>query len=150
MRIVFLDSGPLSLLANPKQTPTTLPIRQWAYDLTKGGVSICIPQIVDYEVRRELLRARKTAGLARLDQLKDQMTFVLLPEEVMNHAANLWASARNRGRTTAPAEALDADCILAAQAILSARPEDTVTVATTNLGHLGLFVDARPREEIGP
>jgi hypothetical protein len=45
---------------------------------------------------------------------------------------------------------LDADCILAAQALLLGGPGDLVTVATTNARHVTRFpgVDAQPWETI--
>ncbi len=46
------------------------------------------------------------------------------------------------------AEALDGDCILAAQALMAAGPTDTVTVATDNVAHLSRFVDAQLWETI--
>jgi len=66
----------------------------------------------------------------------------------MLRAAELWAAARNAGLPTAGPDALDADCILAAQALLSAGPSDTVTVATENVAHLSRFVDAQLWETI--
>jgi hypothetical protein len=68
----------------------------------------------------------------------------------MLKAAELWAQARNRGLPTASADALDADVILAATALLIAGPGDTITVATDNVGHLAQFVDAQPWEKITP
>lgn len=58
-------------------------------------------------------------------------------------AAQLWAEARRRGRPTADPKALDGDVILAAQATLVAEEGNEVIVATTNVGHLSQFVDAR-------
>jgi hypothetical protein len=60
----------------------------------------------------------------------------------------LWALARTEGYATADDSALDCDVILAAQAQLAAEDGFVVTVATTNVGHLGRFVDARPWEAI--
>jgi len=68
----------------------------------------------------------------------------------MLRAAELWAAARRAGRPTAPPEALDGDCLLAAQALLAAGSGDVVTVATDNVGHLARFVDARLWETIVP
>ena len=68
----------------------------------------------------------------------------------MKRAAELWALARNAGRPTAPPEALDGDCILAAQAMLAVGPGDVLTVATGNVGHLGQFVGALPWDQIIP
>ncbi|NEQ67432.1 MAG: hypothetical protein F6K21_18370 [Symploca sp. SIO2D2] len=61
----------------------------------------------------------------------------------MLKAAELWAQARNTGRPTADPKALDGDVILAAQAILVAEEGNEVIVATTNVGHLSQFIDAR-------
>ncbi|MEG4441255.1 hypothetical protein QUB47_00065 [Microcoleus sp. AT9_B5] len=63
--------------------------------------------------------------------------------EVMLLAAQLWAQARSRGRPTAEPNALDGDVILAAQAILEASEGNQVVIATTNVGHLSQFIDAR-------
>lgn len=51
---------------------------------------------------------------------------------------------------TAAPEALDGDAILAAQALMAGGPGDTVMVATSNVGHLGRFVDARVWDRISP
>jgi hypothetical protein len=58
-------------------------------------------------------------------------------------AAQLWADARKRGKTTADSNALDGDVILAAQAILEVNTGNEVVIATTNVGHLSQFVNAR-------
>lgn len=94
-------------------------------------------------MRRELIRAGKLAGIKRLDELKSQIPYRPLTSEVMLLAAQLWADARKRGRPTADPSALDGDVILAAQAILEANPGNEVVIATTNVGHLSQFVDAR-------
>jgi hypothetical protein len=103
-----------------------------------------IPEIADYEVRRELLRAGRHKGLARLDSLAEEIGYLALDTNVMHLAAGLWAEARNRGWQTADDKALDADVILAAQANLAERDGYEVVIATTNPGHLTRFVkDAR-------
>ncbi len=56
----------------------------------------------------------------------------------MLKAAELWALARNRGTPTADPKALDADVILAAQTL-----QINGSVATENVEHLSLFVDAK-------
>jgi predicted nucleic acid-binding protein len=102
-----------------------------------------LPEIADYEVRRQLIRAGKTAGIRRFDELKSQIPYRPLTAEVMLLAAQLWADARNRGKPMADPNVLDGDVILAAQAILEVNAGNEVVIATTNVGHLSQFVDAR-------
>jgi predicted nucleic acid-binding protein len=148
MRLVFLDSGPLGLLTNPRGRLKPDQCRQWVKDLAAAGVRVFIPEIADYEVRRKLIHIRATAGFRRLDQVKSTLDYAPLTTDVMLLAADLWAAARSAALPTAAPEALDGDCILAAQAVLAASPADTVTVATDNVAHLSRFVDARLWEAI--
>ncbi|MFM7174195.1 MAG: nuclease [Caldilinea sp.] len=99
-----------------------------------------VPEIADYEVRRELLRAEKYAGLARLDALAQEIECLPITTVAMRVAAQLWAQTRQRGKPTADDRALDGDVILAAQVLTSEYPE--AVIATTNVGHLSLFVEA--------
>jgi predicted nucleic acid-binding protein len=150
MRLVFLDTGTLGMVANPRGTPRAIQCQQWARDLLAAGVRVFIPEICDYEERRKLIHAGSTSGIARLDRLKIGFDYAPITTDVMLKAAELWAAARHAGLPTAPPDALDGDVILAAQAILSAGVGDTVTVATDNVGHLARFVDARRWETIVP
>src|SRR5437588_514138 len=118
-RVVFLDTGPLGMASHPRGKPRTLHCQQWVKGLLAAGVRICIPELADYEVRRELLRAGATTGLARLDQVRGGLEFVPITSAAMLRAAELWARVRRAGQPTASDEALDADCILAAQALVA-------------------------------
>lgn len=133
-RIVLLDAGPLGLVTNPKQSPRSMVCNQWLQSLLSSGVRVMVPEITDYEVRRELLRARKTKGLQRLDDLVKVVEYLPLTTAVMRDAAQLWAQIRQLGKPTADRHALDGDVILAAQA--RSIPVGNVIVATTNVGHL--------------
>ena len=108
-----------------------------------------MPEIADYETRREALRRRQYESLRKLDELIQSLGLVPLTTAVLHRAAELWAQARQRGRPTADPAALDGDVILAAQAqLLAESTGEEVVVATDNVGHLGQFVDARPWHEI--
>jgi hypothetical protein len=63
-----------------------------------------------------------------------------------------WSQVRRAGLPTADPQALDSDCILAAQAVLLGDPGNDVVIATTNVGHLGRFprVRAESWEKIVP
>lgn len=142
-RIILLDSGPLGLVTNPRGSPASQQCAQWMAGQVRNGVRVMVPEIADYEVRRELLRAKKTKGISNLNELKKRAGYLLLTTDVMLKAAQLWADARNIGKPTAGDAELDCDVILAAQGHLLQSQGHTVTVATANLRHLSLFIDAR-------
>lgn len=147
-RIVLLDAGPLGALCNPRASPATLRHRRWLDALVALGVVVLVPEIADYEVRRELLRLGNRAALQRLNRLLMTLGYLPITTAAMFQAAMFWAEARRRGQPTAAAQSLDGDVILAAQAAVLARHGDEVVIATSNVGHLGQFVDVRPWDEI--
>jgi predicted nucleic acid-binding protein len=116
--------------------------------LAYAGFEVVIPEIVDYEVRRELLRARKQQGLGRLDALKGLLRYTPITTSVMLKAAEFWAIARNLGRQSADDASLDADMILAAQAWAVSGAGDEIVIATTNVRHLTLLATARLWREV--
>ena len=149
--IVVLDATPVGLLANQKQPPSAIACYRWASRLVNQGVQVCLPEVIDYEIRRETIRKGSTRGLVLLDRLSLLVEYVPIRTSVMRRAAELWAQARNRGMPTAARGALDVDVILAAQAqLLRDATGDEVVVATDNIRHLAQFVDARRWQEINP
>ena len=140
-RTILLDSGPLGLITNPRASPVADACGRWLVSAIRGGAAVIIPEIADYEVRRELIRARRTAGLERLDAFIAAVEFLPIETAAMRRAATFWAEARQEGRPTAPDPAFDPDVILAAQAATLARTD--VIVATTNPQHLSRYVAAQ-------
>ena len=69
-RAIILDTGPLGLLTNPKQTPESRAITRWALDMMTAGHRLIVPAIADYEVRRELERAGRRAGAGTVGYLQ--------------------------------------------------------------------------------
>ena len=139
-QVVLLDTGPLGLVTNPRRSSQSVACAQWLQALVAHGIRVIVPEIADYEVRRELLRANKERGLARLDALASRLEYLPLTTAAMRQAAVFWAQARQRGQPTAEDKALDGDVILAAQAMTIGVTD--VTVATTNVGHLSRFAPA--------
>ena len=84
-RVVLLDSGPLGMVTNPRATPLALECQLWLDSLEPKGYKVMLPEIADYEVRRELLRANKLAGTKRLDQLKSAIIFASHPNRKSLH-----------------------------------------------------------------
>src|ERR1035441_212018 len=66
---VLLDSGPLGHACRRPGTPLADQCRLWLDGLVARGVIIVIPEIADYEVRRELTRINASRSLRRLDDL---------------------------------------------------------------------------------
>jgi predicted nucleic acid-binding protein len=139
-RIVMLDAGPLGLVTNPKLSPASVACSDWLQALVGRGTKILLPEIADYEVRRELLRANKLRGIERLDALGKFLEYLPLTTAAMRQAARFWAQARQQGQPTASDKTIDGDMILAGQA--SVLGETNLIIATTNVGHLARFTPA--------
>ncbi|HYI61586.1 MAG TPA: PIN domain-containing protein [Acidimicrobiales bacterium] len=143
---VVLDSGPLGLLSNPSSSVAAEAANRWAR-ATIDRHQIVVPEIADYEVRRELVRAERAEGLRRLDALATGFDYLPVTTAMWRQAADLWATARREGRPTAPDPALDGDVLLAAQA-LALGADGEVVIATTNPRHLRRYAPASSWEEI--
>lgn len=134
--IVVLDSSVLGLVSNPNVSAEGLACKDWLNGLLRQETTIAIAEIVDYELRRELIRANKLRGLRSLDSFKLRFLYVPITTDMMLLAAEIWARARQRGLPTASGVSLDADAILAAQSLVVAEKLDLdLTIATTNVRH---------------
>ncbi|MEX0784162.1 MAG: PIN domain-containing protein [Dehalococcoidia bacterium] len=123
--------------------------QEWYDGLLTGPATIVIPEIVDYELRRELIRLGNVESTDRLSGLAQVFRYAPITTAIMRRAAELWADSRREGRPTADPRELDVDVILAATA-QSLQEEDEVLVATTNLVHLSRFVPAAHWRDINP
>jgi predicted nucleic acid-binding protein len=150
-QIIVLDSGPLGDACRRRGHPDVEDLTDWCIQAIANGAMIAIPEIADYEVRRGLLWDGAVEGIARLDQLRQDIRhYIPISTAAMRKAAELWADARRRGLATANDKEIDADVILAAQALLFAGLGDDLYVATYNARHLARYVDARHWSDIAP
>ena len=133
------------MITNPKGNSDCQACQQWLRTRQRLGDRIVLPEICDYELRRELIRARKIRGI---QQLKASIVYLPITTEVIHKAAELWAKARQEGYPTASMDALDGDVILAAQAMILRSQGYETTIATTNVGHLSRFTPAKLWQEI--
>jgi predicted nucleic acid-binding protein len=141
--LLVLDASVVGAITNPKQINEIVRDCQIWFRRSLARQSIFVlPEIADYEIRRELLRGKKINGLKKLDELKSAIYYYPIDSEIMLTAAQLWAESRQRGMPTADARELDGDVILAAQAIQLQAKGYEVTIVTTNVGHLAQFVTA--------
>jgi predicted nucleic acid-binding protein len=137
---LLLDSGPLGKIAHPRPNPELL---AWLVRMLTARAEVIIPEIADFEVRRNLLLEGLMESVRRLDELKAVLAYLPLSTGAMLRAAEFWAQARKSGRATADPKELDVDVILAGQA-----DEVKGIVVTENVGHLALFVEAKNWGEI--
>ena len=136
--VLALDSGPLGQLAHPdnRRYPE---LNRWFEAHERIGTIFLIPEIADFEVRRNLLLENRTHSLLKLDKLAGDALYLPITTENMRLAAQFWARARKNGRSVGDPKELNADVILAAQAV-----GINAVVVTDNVGHLAQFVEARP------
>ena len=134
---IILDSGPLGRLTHADYSRNR-DVRAWLSNLLDRDVLVFLPEIADFEIRRNLILENLTGSLANLDDLPSLITYLPIMTADMRLAAELWAKSRRSGRSVGDPKELNADVILAAQAI-----RHGATIATDNIGHLGQFAEAR-------
>jgi len=144
---VVLDSTPLGILCHPRNPPHVLACRQWVADLLRVGRRVILPEIADYEIRRDFILRNAMLAQANLNAYSSQLEYLPLTTATMQHAAELWAQVRRVGKPTAADHALDGDVILAAQALSLGVP---IIVATGNPAHLSRFVPTDDWRNIPP
>ncbi len=148
-RIIVLDSGPLGDACRRRGNLDVERLRRWLIRMRANGVIVAIPEIADYEVRRGLILAGSMEGIRRLDELHQELGFYIpISTDSMRRAAELWADTRRRGVGTADDKEIDADVILAAQAMLFCGLTDELMITTYNERHLLRYVDARHWKDI--
>jgi hypothetical protein len=147
---VFLDAGPLGVLVKHPAKPEVLACSTWLADCIAAGCAVYLPEIADYEVRRELLQAGFAHSIVRLDRLKTKLTFLPITTDAMLLAADLWAQSRRGGQATSDPKALDGDVILAAQMLTTGLDASAMIAATTNAKHLVRFVPCAEWTAIAP
>lgn len=141
---IVLDSAPLGLLFQRVGVAPADTCRAWAKRRMADGARLLVPEIIHYELRRELLRLGKTRALSMMGRFvsAEPDRFMRLNSHDLELAAELWADSRRRGMATADARALDIDVILAAQVKNLSVSTADVVVATSNVKHLSQFIPA--------
>jgi predicted nucleic acid-binding protein len=67
--------------------------------MLRGRAEVIIPEITDFELRRNLLLEGLVESVRRLDELKAVLTYLPLSTRVMLRAAEFWAQARKGWQT---------------------------------------------------
>ena len=142
---IVLDARPLSQIVHPRKFES---VTAWFDRAVEAGYRVVVPEVVDYEVRRGLLRIPASRQLGRLDELIEGLYFDPITRPIMHDAAHIWAEARNRGEAFTADDRLDADAILIAH-VRALGDLRAVTVITENLRHLEPFVPAARWQDVG-
>lgn len=100
---VLLDSAPLGSACRNPRHPVAVHCRQWIDGLLARGVLVAVPEITDFEVRRELMRVGAMASVSRLDALVTAGGLIYVPVTTADwrQAAIFWADVRRQGVPTA-------------------------------------------------
>src|ERR1700722_19237682 len=95
---IFLDSGALGLLFQRAGIAPAEMCRTWAKERLIAGARLIVPEIVHYEIRRELLRLGKTNALLALERFvrADPDRFRAVTSGDLVLAAELWAASRRK------------------------------------------------------
>jgi predicted nucleic acid-binding protein len=150
---IVLDTFPASSVAKlPARTPTEADrCREWIDRCADAGHVILVPAIAYYEALRELELRQASGQIARLQAYCRRPTrFLPLSTEDLELAARLWAASRRGDKPTSSPHALDADVILAAQALNLGLASTDYVVATSNPAHLSRFVPCDLWSNIAP
>src|SRR6185437_14559001 len=95
--LIVLDTTPLGLAVGPPHAPLTVECLAWLRALESSEMLVAVPEVADYEVRREMIRNRAEAGLRRLDDLHQRLLYLPITTPAMRQAAELWALLRRQG-----------------------------------------------------
>ena len=147
--IVLLDSGVLGMVCHSDSTSKEIQeCNEWLEKLLGAGHTVCIPEICDYEIRRNLILEELRQSISNLDSLQEVLEYLPLNTAVLLEAAEFWAAAHKQKTPTAGKEELDVDMILCAHAKVGITYGTGVVIATTNPGHIGLFAEAKKWRDI--
>lgn len=141
--IVVLDSNVLGLLATPdksvafedeRESTEIYRCTEWLYRLLSRGVRVVIPDICDYEVRRELIRI-DSSSIEHLNSLRELLDCREVTFDILEHAAKLWAESRKISQPNTVQENIDVDCIISAYCHIleQENPGREVILATKNI-----------------
>lgn len=140
--MLILDTGVLSLVIHPTADQESKECNDWFINSISQGLTITSSEMSDYELRRELIRGRKTKSLRKLNDLTSRIGCIPINTSMMKKAAELWAFARQTGQATAHDKELDADVILSAQAIILGFKGKSPVIVTTNVKHIARYTPA--------
>jgi len=97
-KVIVLDSAPLGLLFQRPGFQEADECREWLKRHLSAGTRVIVPEIVNYELRRELLRMGRIAAADALAQVNRAVPGLFLPINTARPAPRRmgWAAGRRR------------------------------------------------------
>lgn len=83
------------MLVHPAETGEPRECKAWLKQVVLGGAAVYVPEIADYELRRELLRMKSAESIRRLDELKTQLRYRAINTRIPRKIAlviRIWAA----------------------------------------------------------
>jgi toxin FitB len=136
--LIILDSAPLGFFCNPKNRDNYKKLSNFVKSL---NFSIGVPEIIDYELRRNLELENLQKSISLLSQFQQRRQLISLESEDLIRAAELWAWCRKQGSTTTENKGIDIDVILVSQALSRKDFFNKVVILTIDTGDLSVFCD---------
>lgn len=136
--LILLDSAPLGYLCNPRNIEKTRFFKNKLKDLE---VILYLPEIIDYELRRNLELEGFSKSINLLDQFRQRHQILWLESDDFLKAAELWSWCRKEGYATTENKGIDIDVILVSQALSQLRNFYKVIILTADIGDLSIFCE---------
>jgi predicted nucleic acid-binding protein len=142
-RVALIDSGPLNEIVKPQPS---VDVSRWLKFIDEKRIAIRVPEIIDYELRREIVLQcligtnDSYKSLHKLNKYRQTKRFISInPSVTLTDACEIWAKLREKGQGTSDNKNIDVDVILAAQAISMKNDFDEVIIVTGNLSDIQRF-----------
>ena len=130
-RRLYLDTGPIGWLYNPKRA-TIGPA--WIQAQSRAW-TVVVAAPVMYEARRDAIRREARQALGALGVILSLTEYEDLDQQDWETGAALWALARANGKPTADDKELDCDVLIGALVVR----HEGAAVVTTNTKHFHAF-----------
>ena len=76
------------MIVHPSATGEPRECKKWLETILLQGMPVYIPEVADYELRRELVRIKSAKSIARLDELKTTLGYVAITTPAMRNGCS--------------------------------------------------------------
>lgn len=135
-QIILLDTEVLGKICHKNLERDLVKVLQY---LEREKIGLRVPEICDYELRRNLLLENLAKSIRRLNKFRKTDRLFFFDTNTMIIAAEIWSVIRKQGNPTENKDSLDGDVILAAQAYQLKAYYEEIIILTTNAKDIAKF-----------